>query len=45
MDNIGKCECWIGVRYDYEDTDLVTLVDLKQETAGFDKWFDLKCEV
>lgn len=30
MGNIGKCECWIGVRYDYENTDLVTLADLKE---------------
>ena len=30
MENIEKCECWIGVRYDYENTDLVTLVDLKE---------------
>lgn len=30
MENIEKCECWIGVRYCYEDTDLVTLADLKE---------------
>ena len=30
MENIEKCECWIGVRYDYENTDLVTLADLKE---------------
>ena len=30
MENIEKCECWIGVRYDYENTDLVTLADLKK---------------
>ena len=29
MENIEKCECWIGVRYDYENTDLVTLADLE----------------
>lgn len=30
MDNIQKCECWIGIRYEYENTDLVTLEDLKE---------------
>ena len=30
MENIEKCECWIGVRYDYENTALVTLTDLKE---------------
>ena len=30
MENIEKCECWIGVRYDYENTDLVTLTELKE---------------
>ena len=30
MDKIKKCEHWIGVRYDYENTDLVTLADLKE---------------
>ena len=30
MENIEKCKCWIGVRYDYENTDLVTLADLKE---------------
>ena len=31
MENIEKCECWVGVRYDYENTDLVTLADLKED--------------
>lgn len=31
MENIEKCECYIGVRYDYENTDLVTLADLKED--------------
>ena len=30
MENIEKCECWIGVRYDYEDTDITTLAELKE---------------
>ena len=30
MENIEKCECWIGVRYDYKNTDIVTLADLKE---------------
>ena len=30
MENIEKYECWIGVRYDYENTDIVTLADLKE---------------
>ena len=30
MENIEKCECCIGVRYDYENADLVTLADLKE---------------
>ena len=30
MENIEKCECYIGVIYDYENTDLVTLADLKE---------------
>ena len=30
MKNIEKCECIIGIRYDYENTDLVNLVDLKE---------------
>lgn len=30
MENIEKCECIIGMRYDYEDTDLVTLAELKE---------------
>ena len=30
MENTEKCECWIGVRYDYENTDLITLAELKK---------------
>lgn len=30
MENIEKCECVIGLRNAYEDTDLVTLADLKE---------------
>ena len=30
MENIEKCECWIGVLYDYDDTHLVTSDQLKQ---------------
>ena len=30
MENIEKCECVVGIRYDYENTDLVTLEDLKE---------------
>ena len=31
MENIEKCECVIGMRYDWENTGLVTLADLKEE--------------
>ena len=31
MENIEKCECYIGIKYDYEDTRLVTLKQLKDE--------------
>lgn len=37
MENIEKCECWIGVRYDYENTDLVTLVDLKEHIESHNR--------
>lgn len=30
MENIEKCECYIGMRNDYENTDLVTLTELKE---------------
>ena len=30
MDNVEKCECVIGIRYDYEDTDIITLSELKE---------------
>ena len=30
MENIEKCECVIGIRYDYEDTDIITLSGLKE---------------
>lgn len=30
MENIDKCECVIGMRNDYENTDLVTLAELKE---------------
>lgn len=30
MDNIQNCECYIGMRHDYENTDLVTLAELKE---------------
>jgi hypothetical protein len=29
VENIEKCECVIGVRYDYENTTMVTLNELK----------------
>ena len=29
MENIEKCECIIGMRNAYEDTDLITLAELK----------------
>ena len=31
MENIGKCECYIGIKHDYEDTRLATLKQLKDE--------------
>ena len=30
MENIEKCECGIGIRYDYEGTDIITLSELKE---------------
>ena len=30
MENIEKCECVIGIRYDYEDTAIITLSELKE---------------
>ena len=30
MENIEKCECVIGIRYDWENTELVTLAELKK---------------
>ena len=30
MENIEKCECVIGIRYDYEGTDIITLSELKE---------------
>lgn len=30
MENIEKCECVIGMRYDWENTELVTLAELKE---------------
>ena len=30
MENIEKCECIIGIRYDYESTDVTTLAELKE---------------
>lgn len=30
MENIEKHECYIGIRYDYENTDLETLAELKE---------------
>ena len=30
MENIEKCECVIGIRYDYESTDITTLTELKE---------------
>ena len=30
MENIEKCECVIGIRNAYEDTDLITLEELKK---------------
>ena len=30
MENIEKCECIIGIRYDYESTDITTLAELKE---------------
>lgn len=30
MDNIQKCECVIGMRNGYENTDLITLAELKE---------------
>ena len=30
MENIVKCECVIGIRYDRENTELVTLSELKE---------------
>ena len=29
MGSIEKCECCIGIKYNYEDTELVTLAELK----------------
>ena len=29
MKSIKKCECYIGIKYDYENTELVTLAELK----------------
>ena len=29
MESIEKCECCIGIKYDYENTELVTLAELK----------------
>ena len=29
MESINKCECCIGIKYDYENTELVTLAELK----------------
>ena len=31
MEKIEKCECYIGIKHDYEDTRLVTLKQLKDE--------------
>lgn len=30
MEKTEKCECVIGMRNDYENTDIVTLADLKE---------------
>lgn len=30
MENIEKHECYIGIQYDYDNTDLVTLAALKE---------------
>ena len=30
MESIEKCECVIGMRYDWENTELVTLAELKE---------------
>ena len=41
MENIEKCECWIGVLYDYDDTRIVNLEDLKkniQEQKEYAEW-------
>ena len=37
MENIEKCECIIGIRYDYENTDIVTLADLKEHIETMKK--------
>ena len=30
MENVEKCECWIGVLHDYDDTRVVDLEELKK---------------
>ena len=30
MENIEKCECVVGMRHGYENTELVTLAELKE---------------
>lgn len=47
-----KCECVIGIRYDYEDTDIITLSELKEhiesekrlaERYKDDEWLQSLC--
>ena len=47
MDNIKKCECVIGIMYDYDDTDLMTRKELEEEiksnerrkSCGASEWY------
>ena len=41
MENIEKCECWIGVLHDYDNTRVVDLKGLKnniQEQKEYAEW-------
>ena len=41
MENIEKCECWVGVLHDYDDTRVVDLKELKnniQEQKEYAEW-------
>ena len=52
MENIEKCECVIGIRYDYESTDITTFAELKEhierekrlaESNKYSKWWQSMC--